>query len=96
EYALLEYLAMRAGELVPRTDVWEHVYDFHSDASRPNPDPHAFISWVNQTPRLTASRPNPDPHAFTSWVNQTGRLGCCSKRRARSHKTRASRQEIKR
>ncbi|MFO7903532.1 MAG: response regulator transcription factor [Pirellulaceae bacterium] len=33
EYALLEYLAMRAGELVPRTDVWEHVYDFHSDAS---------------------------------------------------------------
>lgn len=30
---MLEYLAMRAGELVPRTDVWEHVYDFHSDAS---------------------------------------------------------------
>lgn len=33
EYALLEYLAMRAGELVTRTDVWEHVYDFHSDAN---------------------------------------------------------------
>jgi DNA-binding response OmpR family regulator len=33
EYALLEYLAMRAGELVTRTDVWEHVYDFHSDAT---------------------------------------------------------------
>lgn len=32
EYALLEYLAMRAGELVTRSDVWEHVYDFHSDA----------------------------------------------------------------
>jgi len=27
EYALLEYLAMRAGELVARTDIWEHVYD---------------------------------------------------------------------
>ena len=33
EYALLEYLAMRAGELVTRTDIWEHVYDFHSDAT---------------------------------------------------------------
>jgi DNA-binding response OmpR family regulator len=33
EYALLEYLATRAGEVVTRTDVWEHVYDFHSEAT---------------------------------------------------------------
>jgi len=33
EYALLEYLAMRAGEIVTRTDIWEHVYEFHSSAS---------------------------------------------------------------
>jgi DNA-binding response OmpR family regulator len=33
EYALLEYLAMRAGELVTRSDIWEHVYDFASDAT---------------------------------------------------------------
>ena len=32
EYALLEYLALRAGEIVTRTQIWEHVYDFHSDA----------------------------------------------------------------
>jgi len=32
EYALLEYLAVRAGQLVTRTDIWEHVYDFSSDA----------------------------------------------------------------
>jgi DNA-binding response OmpR family regulator len=32
EYALLEYLAMRVGEVVTRTEIWEHVYDFHSDA----------------------------------------------------------------
>lgn len=32
EYALLEYLAVRAGELVSRTDIWEHVYDFHASA----------------------------------------------------------------
>jgi DNA-binding response OmpR family regulator len=28
EYTLLEYLAMREGEVVCRTDVWEHLYDF--------------------------------------------------------------------
>ena len=33
EYALLEYLAMRAGETVSRTDIWEHVYEFKSAAS---------------------------------------------------------------
>jgi len=33
EYALLEYLAMRAGEVVSRTDIWEHVYEFNSTAS---------------------------------------------------------------
>ena len=32
EYALLEYLAMRRGEVVSRTDIWEHVYEFKSDA----------------------------------------------------------------
>lgn len=30
EYALLEYLAMRAGEIVSRTDVWEHLYDMNA------------------------------------------------------------------
>lgn len=35
EYALLEYLAMRRGETVCRTDVWEHIYDF-LDASTSN------------------------------------------------------------
>ncbi len=33
EYALLEYLAMRAGQLVTRGDIWEHVYEFHSSAT---------------------------------------------------------------
>jgi len=33
EYALLEYLAVRAGQIVTRTDIWEHVYDFNSSAS---------------------------------------------------------------
>jgi DNA-binding response OmpR family regulator len=30
EYALLEFLAVRAGSLVTRMDIWEHVYEFHS------------------------------------------------------------------
>jgi len=33
EYALLEYLAVRAGQVVSRSDIWEHVYDFHSDTT---------------------------------------------------------------
>lgn len=32
EYALLEFLALRCGEVVSRSDIWEHLYEFHSDA----------------------------------------------------------------
>lgn len=32
EYALLEFLAMRAGEVVSRSEIWEHLYEFHSEA----------------------------------------------------------------
>ena len=31
EYALLEFLALRAGEVVTRTEIWEHLYSFDSD-----------------------------------------------------------------
>jgi len=27
---LLEFLAIRAGEIVSRTDIWEHLYEFDS------------------------------------------------------------------
>jgi DNA-binding response OmpR family regulator len=33
EYALLELLTMRAGEVVSRSDLWEHIYPFDSDTS---------------------------------------------------------------
>ncbi|MGB8226463.1 MAG: response regulator transcription factor [Sedimentisphaerales bacterium] len=33
EYMLLEYLARRAGQVVSRTDIWEHIYEFNSEAS---------------------------------------------------------------
>jgi len=33
EYVLLEYLAMRTGQMVSRSDIWEHVYEFSSSAS---------------------------------------------------------------
>lgn len=32
EYALLDYLVARKGQVVSRTDIWSHVYDFYSDA----------------------------------------------------------------
>jgi DNA-binding response OmpR family regulator len=33
EFALLEYLALRHGQVVTRTEVWEHVYDFAAEPS---------------------------------------------------------------
>jgi DNA-binding response OmpR family regulator len=32
EFALLEYLAHRQGQVVSRTDIWEHLYDQHDEA----------------------------------------------------------------
>lgn len=32
EYALLEYLAMRSHEVVSRSEIWEHTYEFKSEA----------------------------------------------------------------
>ncbi len=31
EYALLEFLAHRAGQVVTRTEIWQHVYDCNAD-----------------------------------------------------------------
>ena len=32
EYSLLVFMAMRAGQVVSRTDIWENVYEFNSEA----------------------------------------------------------------
>jgi DNA-binding response OmpR family regulator len=31
EYAMLELLALRAGEVVTRTEIWDHIYDFNAE-----------------------------------------------------------------
>lgn len=33
EYSVLEYLALRRGQVVARAEIWEHIYDFASEAS---------------------------------------------------------------
>jgi DNA-binding response OmpR family regulator len=33
EYELLHYLALRRGQVVTRTEIWEHVYDFAAEPS---------------------------------------------------------------
>jgi two-component system OmpR family response regulator len=33
EYALLEYLAFRSGEVVSRTDIWNHLYDLMDEST---------------------------------------------------------------
>jgi len=46
EYALLEYLVRRAGQVVSRSDIWEHVYDFHSDTTSNVVD--VYISYLRR------------------------------------------------
>jgi DNA-binding response OmpR family regulator len=46
EYALLEYLALRAGQVVSRSDIWEHVYDFHSETTSNVVD--VYISYLRR------------------------------------------------
>lgn len=31
EYAILEFLALRAGQVVTRTEIWDHIYDFDAE-----------------------------------------------------------------
>ncbi len=60
EYVLLEYLAARAGEVVTRTDIWAHVYDFQDDQQSNVVD--VYISYlrkkieVDGLPRLIHTR----------------------------------------
>ncbi len=46
EYALLEYLAMRGEEVVTRTDIWEHLYEFNSEADSNVVD--VYISYLRR------------------------------------------------
>jgi two-component system OmpR family response regulator len=46
EYALLEYLSLRAGQVVTRTEIWEHVYDFASEATSNVVD--VYISYLRK------------------------------------------------
>ena len=60
EYALLELLAMRAGQVVTRSEIWEHVYEFDSSAESNVVD--VFIGHLRrkierpQLPRLIHTR----------------------------------------
>lgn len=42
EYALLEFLAHHAGEVVPRSTIWEHLYDWQDESTSNTVD--VFIS----------------------------------------------------
>lgn len=55
EYALLEFLALRHGQVVTRTDLWEHVYEFNSEASSNVVD--VFIGHLRKKIDLPGSTP---------------------------------------
>lgn len=46
EYALLEYLARREGEVVSRADIWEHVYEHQEDGGSNVVD--VYISYLRK------------------------------------------------
>lgn len=60
EYALLEFLAHRAGQSVTRTEIWEHVYDFNATVESNVVD--VYIGYLRKkierpgTPRLIHTR----------------------------------------
>jgi len=55
EYALLEYLAVRAGQTVTRTDIWEHLYDFRSEAASNVVD--VYIGYLRKKIDVPGKRP---------------------------------------
>lgn len=71
EYALLEYLAMRAGETISRTDIWEHIYEFRSSATSNVVD--VYIGYL----RRKLDRPN-KPDLITTVRGLGYRLGAGS------------------
>lgn len=61
EFALLEYLVVRAGDVVTRAELWEHLYDFASDATSNVLDAHVArlrrkLSPVGTTPLIHTRR----------------------------------------
>ena len=40
EFAIIEFLALRKGEVVSRTAIWQHVYDFHAEPNSNVVDVH--------------------------------------------------------
>lgn len=60
EYALLEYLALRTGQVVSRTDIWQHIYD--DDASTTSNVVDVYVGYLrkklerDELPRLLHTR----------------------------------------
>jgi len=54
EYAVLEFLALRAGRVVTRSEIWEHVYDFNAE-----PNSNVIDVYVARLRRRLARRGRP-------------------------------------
>jgi two-component system OmpR family response regulator len=55
EFALLEYLAARVGQVVSRTDIWEHLYDMNDESTSNVVD--VYIGYL----RAKIDKPFPPP-----------------------------------
>jgi DNA-binding response OmpR family regulator len=57
EYALLEYLVLRRGQIVTRGEIWTHVYDFAADPSSNVVD--VYIGYLRK--KLASATPGAPP-----------------------------------
>ena len=56
EYAILEYLALHRGEVVTRTELYEHLFDENDDTLSNLVDVHVFSIRKKLRPDLIATR----------------------------------------
>ena len=60
EYALLEYLALRAGQVVSRSDIWEHLYDMNDESTSNVVD--VYVGYLrNKVDKPFADQADPHP-----------------------------------
>ena len=70
EFALLLFLARRAGEVVPRTELLEHVWDESEDGSTNVVD--VYVGYLRRKLERPFRRRPPDPHRARRRVHAGG------------------------
>ena len=66
EYTLLEYLALRQGQVVSRTEIWDHLWDQYDETASNVVD--VYIGYLRRQNR-SGSRAKTDFYAARAWIH---------------------------